>query len=83
MAPHNHSGNDDVEGEEWNRSVRYNHEDDTYEIVTAALGSDQTSYLENESDNYPAEQEVVRVERILGERQERKEQNVFRFLSDL
>lgn len=55
--------------------LKYNHEDDTYELVRAESGfSDGSPDYNNE---------VVRVERILGEREERKESNAHRFLSEL
>ena len=50
----------------------YNADDDSYEICYS-----------KEEQEAASMQEVVRVERILGQREERKEMNVNRFLIDL
>ena len=59
-----------------NREIySYNADDDSYEIRSYSLN-------EEEEDGVSMK-EVVRVERILGQREVRKEINVNRFLNDL
>ena len=56
--------------------LKYNHEEDSYELVR------QDSFGGEGFQETP-EHEVVRVERILGQREERKENNAHKFLNSL
>ncbi len=66
--------------------VKFNHEDDTYEIVTYGATPDMLSViqdnLQNDIENHP-EREVIKVERIIGQREHARDENAERFLSDL
>jgi hypothetical protein len=51
--------------------IRFNHEEDKYEVVVPGATPDMISAIEenqyNDLENHP-EREVIKVERILGER---------------
>jgi len=64
--------------------IRFNHEDDTYEVVKSGHTPDLMELVEEYQDyeNHP-ELQLNRVERILDSRQGQREDAVTRFLSDL
>lgn len=64
--------------------VRYNHDDDTFDLVKPLMSRD--SHSDEDGDHYSGVhhiEDVAMVERILGERKEHKESNALRFLTDL
>ena len=66
--------------------VKFNHDDDSYEVVAYGATPDMLSAIEenikDDLENHP-EREVIKVERILGRREHERDENAERFLSDL
>ena len=63
--------------------VKFNYDEDTYEIVEHGATPDMISVIEynqySDLENHP-EREVSKVERILGERQFARDENAEKFL---
>ena len=66
--------------------IKFNHEDDTYEVISCGATPDMLSVInqniQNDIENHP-EREVTKVEKILGERKHVRDENAERFLVDL